>query len=173
MRMPLQLLAAAAVLPLAACGEPIRDDHYSNAAATAERPASAPVQQTRAVRVGELGPSFDACATAGTTRNLKAGESLPVRAAPFDSAAETGGVPSGTRFFVCARSHDQKWLGIVYDESGTLAEACGVSSPSTQRRDYEGPCRSGWVAAAFVRLVAGAEQPPAANQAAPDQSKGG
>jgi hypothetical protein len=168
---PLTALLAALALP--ACGEPVRDDHYANQAAPADRPASAPVQQKRAVRIGELGPSFDACAAAGTTRNLNPGEALPVRAAPFDSAEETGAIPAGKRFYVCTRSHDQKWLGIVYEENGTLAESCGVSSPSTRRRDYEGPCRSGWVASAFVRLVAGVDQPPAANQPAAEASTGG
>jgi hypothetical protein len=160
MRAP-HLLVFAALTTLAACGEPVRDDHYSNGAAPQERAALPPVEQRQAVRVGELGPNFDACAGAGTTRNLVAGKTLPVRAAPFESAQETGAITSGARFFICNRSHDQKWLGVVFQENGALAETCGVSSPITQRRAYDGPCRSGWVAAAFVRLVAGVEQPPA------------
>jgi len=160
---------------LTACGEPVRDDHFANQAAREDPPvaAAAPVQQKRAVRVGELGPNFAACGGAGTTRHLKAGESLPVRAAPFESAAEAGGIPSGARFYVCARSIDQKWLGVVYDDSGALDDSCGVSTPTTKRRDYDGPCRSGWVASAFVRLVAGVQQPPVANQAAPEAGKAG
>jgi hypothetical protein len=160
-------LLLAASLALTACGEPVRDDHYTNQVEPAPPPTSRPVEQKRAVRIGELGPSFAACATAGTTRNLKAGETLPVRAAPFDSAAETGGVPAGGRFYVCARSLDQKWLGVVYDDSGALADSCGVSEPATIKRDYQGPCRSGWVASPFVRLVAGVEQPPVANPPPP------
>ncbi len=149
------------VLGLAACGEPVRDDHFANDVA-AERTASPPVDtQAVPVRIGELGPNFDACSAAGTTRHLKAGERLPVRAAPFDTAAEAGSIPSGSRFFICTRSHDQKWFGVVFEEGGALAERCGVSGPATARRDYAGPCRSGWVASAFVRLVAGVEQPPA------------
>jgi hypothetical protein len=171
MRAP-HILAFAALSALAACGEPVRDDHYSNRVAPEERASLPPVQQKQAVRVGELGPNFDACAGAGTTRNLP-GKTLPVRAAPFESAAETGSIASGARFFVCNRSHDQKWLGVVYQESGALAEACGVSSPTTERRAYDGPCRSGWVASAFVRLVAGVEQPPAANQAPAEGNPGG
>jgi hypothetical protein len=46
-------------------------------------------------------------------------------------------------------------MGIVYEEAGTLSPTCGVSSPVTSRRDYDGPCRSGWVSSAFVKLIAG------------------
>lgn len=168
------LLAACA---LAGCGEPVRDDHFANTAAPAPGPAAAPVRHVVPVRIGELGVNFDACAAAGTTRRLKAGEGLPVREAPFDTARETASIPAGQRFFVCTRSHDQKWLGVVFGEGGVLAEACGVSSPVASRRDYAGPCRSGWVASAFVRTVAGVEQPlPAApaetNRVEPGRSGG-
>jgi hypothetical protein len=80
---------------------------------------------------------------------------MQVRAAPFETAAEAGWIPAGARFFICTRSHDQRWLGVVYDEAGALSPACGVSRPVASRRGYEGPCRSGWVAAAFVKQIAG------------------
>lgn len=150
-------------LALSACGEPAavadRDARDNEAAAEA-----ALTPQARPVRIGEYGANFRACGQAGTSRNLKAGEALPVRSAPFDNAAETGRAASGSRFFICARSHDQKWFGIVFDEEGTLAERCGVSEPVTRRRDYDGPCRSGWVQSAFVKVVAD-EAPPPANPA--------
>lgn len=107
------------------------------------------------VRVGEAGASFAACQAAGTTRNLAAGQTLAVRAAPFDSAAVTAQIAPAARFFVCARSIDEHWMGVVYEEGGTLSSACGVSAPVPSRRAYVGPCRSGWVASASVRLVAG------------------
>lgn len=146
------------MLVLAGCGEAVKDDHFTRneAAAEAGEAAAPPVVPGAVpVRIGELGANFDACGTAGTTRHLTAGDELPVRAAPYDAAAETGKVPAGAQFFVCTRSHDQRWMGIVYDESGTLTPACGVSSPVTSRRDYAGPCRSGWVSSAFVKLIAG------------------
>lgn len=142
------------VIALAGCGEAVRDDHFAAELKT-EGEASPVVPGAVPVRVGELGPNFAACGTAGTTRQLGAGESLPVRVAPYDMAAERGKVAAGSQFFICTRSHDQRWMGIVYDESGTLAPACAVSSPITSRRDYAGPCRSGWVSSAFVKLIAG------------------
>ena len=113
-----------------------------------------------AVGIGELGPNFDACSAAGTTSHVAAGETLPVRAAPFDNAAGTGSVAAAARFFVCSRSLDQKWFGIVYNDRGALAARCGVSGPVPARRAYAGPCRSGWVQSAFVKLTGG--EPPAA-----------
>lgn len=166
------LLAALAPFALSGCGEAVQDDHYANDAKNRAAPLPAPrppLKQVVPVRVGEMGPSFEACAGAGTTRNIEGGKSLPVRAAPFDDAAETGGIAAGQRFFICTRSHNQKWLAVVYDESGTLSGQCGVSSPSTTRRVYDGPCRSGWVASAFVRLVAG----DAPNQPPAEAAKGG
>src|SRR5215212_9744838 len=94
-------------LVLASCGEPAivanraAGDDGNSAAADTVTAAAQPV------RIGELGPNFEACSAAGTTRNLKAGESLPVRSAPFDDAAGTGSVAAGARFFICTRSLDQ------------------------------------------------------------------
>lgn len=151
------------VLALSSCGDPVSDNHFANSAAPRAEVLE-PVRHEVAVRVGEMGPSFDACVHAGTTRHVREGERLPVRAAPFDSAEETGGIVSGGRFFVCSRSQDQKWLGVVYEGDGALSEACGVSSPAVRRQDYAGPCRSGWVSSALVRLIAGTDQAPPENR---------
>ena len=145
-------------LLLASCGEPAT---VANRAANDGGNSSADVVTAgaRPVRIGEAGPNFQACSAAGTTRNLKSGEALPLRWAPFDNAREIGSVPSLARFFICTRSLDQKWFGIVFDDGGTLAERCGVSEPVTRRRDYEGPCRAGWVQSAFVKVIAGEPAP--------------
>lgn len=151
MRRPIILLC----LALSACGEPATVADRAARDNEAAPEAAVVTPESRPVRVGELGANFRACSAAGTTRNLKAGEALPVRSAPFDNAGETGSVASNARFFICTRSHDQKWFGIVFDEGGTLAGRCGVSEPVGRRRDYEGPCRSGWVQSAFVKVIAG------------------
>ena len=159
-----KFLLSAIPLLLASCGEVVRDDHFTNSniesqAAPAESSAT---PSAVPVRVGELGANFDACGAQGTTRHIAPGAGLALRAAPFDNAAETGTLPAGTRFFVCSRSHDQKWLGVVAHQNGNLDEACGVSRPLSSRRAYDGPCRSGWVSSAFVRLISGVEQGVAA-----------
>lgn len=160
-------------LILGSCGEPAAIANRStDANAGEEADTDTLTAAARAVRIGELGPNFQACTAAGTTRNLKAGEALPVRSAPFDVGAETGSVAAGARFFVCTRSLDQKWFGIIFDEDGTLAERCGVSEPVTRRSDYEGPCRSGWVQSAFVKLIAG-EGPPLTGPGGSDSAPAG
>ena len=155
-------------LALASCGDPVA---VANRAAGDDGDAAADTvtAAARPVRIGELGPNFAACSAAGTTRNLKTGEALPVREAPFDNARESGSVPAQARFFICARSLDQKWFGIVFDEDGSLAERCAVAEPVTRRRDYDGPCRSGWVQSAFVKVIAGGPAAPTGegNQSAP------
>lgn len=146
---------------LAGCGEAVEDNHFADDIQEA-RPVSSPATiEAVPVRIGELGPSFPACSATGVTRNLDTGQVLGVRAAPFDTAEEIGRVQSGSRFFVCARSHDQKWFGIVFDGEGKGMD-CGVSSPVPSRRNYEGPCGSGWVSSPFVKLIAGLKesQPP-------------
>jgi hypothetical protein len=150
MRRPLLAL----VLALASCGQPAT---VANRAAEDNESAAADTVTAEAlpVRIGELGASFRACSAAGTTRSLKAGETLPVHWAPYEHAREDGSVAVGARFFICTRSLDQKWFGIVFDEGGTLADRCGVAEPVTRRRDYDGPCRSGWVESAFVKVIAG------------------
>ncbi|HEX8063749.1 MAG TPA: hypothetical protein VF535_11090 [Allosphingosinicella sp.] len=162
----MQRLLLLLFLALAGCGEPaaVPDRAAQDNEAAPEEAVVTP--ESRPVRIGELGPNFQACGAAGTTRNLKPGEALSVRSAPFDNAGETGRVAARARFFICSRSLDQKWFGIVFDEGGTLAEKCGVSEPVVRRRDYDGPCRSGWVQSAFVKVVAG-EEP-----AAPDDARG-
>jgi hypothetical protein len=124
--------------------------------------------QAVAVRIGELGPSLAACTAAGTTRHLEAGETLPVRSAPFDNGDQVGAIAAGGRFFVCSRSLDQKWFGIVYDEGLALKPECGVSEPIAARRNYSGPCKSGWVSTPFVTLIAGDDRLPEPNQAVPE-----
>jgi hypothetical protein len=151
------LLSALAV---AGCGDVERDESRAdNFQSEAAAPDAVTTPETP-VRIGEYGPSFEACAAAGTTRHVEPGATLPVRAAPFETGAATGAIPAGARFFLCTRSLDQKWFGIVYDDSGALAPRCGVSDPVTARRSYDGPCRSGWVASAFVKLIAGLDPPP-------------
>ena len=143
------------LLLLSACsGEAVPADAYRNQI-TAERAEPGAVDPGEVpVRIGELGPNFAACAAAGTPRHVDA-SGLPVRAAPFETADQTGRVAPGTSFFLCSRTLDQRWLGIVWEDGGALSPACGVSQPITDRRTYGGPCRSGWVPSAFVKAVAG------------------
>lgn len=119
------------------------------------------------VLVGEGGPAYPACASSGTVVNLSpAGERyLPLRAAPFAEADETAQLGEGRTLFLCSRSLDQRWQGVVVPPApatpanpattGVPAVDCGVTATLASARPYAGPCRSGWVSSSFVRPSAG------------------
>lgn len=116
----------------------------------------------RPVIIGEDGPRMDACGAMGmVTRG-----SLPLRAAPFDDARTIATLEEGDRMHVCTRSLDQRWLGVILpprpdgqaaaDNSARPQPAdCGVTEPVDRKQSYDGPCDSGWVSSARVRLIAG------------------
>ena len=111
------------------------------------------------VRIGELGRSFAACNAQGAVNTRTAAEGIVVRAAPFDQAHEAGRLATGATFFICTRSLDQRWMGVVFAPGGRADRSCGVSAPVPTRRDYAGPCESGWVPSAQVRQTSGVEMP--------------
>ena len=120
----------------------------------------------RPVTIGEDGSRLDACGAMGQVTRA-GGAGLAVRAAPFAEAQEGARLAEGGRAYVCTRSIDQKWLGVVVPpaavgagpasapDNETDAVDCGVSSPVESKQPYDGPCVSGWVASAYIRLIAG------------------
>ena len=74
------------------------------------------------------------------------GSTLAVRAGPGTSFERIDRLDHGTRVFVCDRSGDAGWVGIVYG-----AADCGLSAPITPPRTYQGACRSGWVRSSYLR----------------------
>ncbi|MFB0874646.1 MULTISPECIES: hypothetical protein [unclassified Sphingobium] len=113
----------------------------------------------RPVTIGEDGPRLDACGAMGQVTRAGTG-GLSVRAAPFADAKELARLAEGQRAWICTRSLDQKWLGVVVQPAPAADDAaqapdCGVTSPVDRRQPYAGPCPSGWVSSAYVRLIAG------------------
>jgi len=111
---------------------------------------------TQPVRIGEGGPAFQACNSLGRVVNLPSDEAyLPVRAAPFAEADELMRLDAGAQLRVCTRSIDQRWMGVVVAPKEAPDTDCGVAAPVASPRAYTGPCKSGWVSSAFIRLIAG------------------
>lgn len=114
---------------------------------------------SRPVTIGEDGQRLDACGAMGQAARVGA-KGLAVRAAPFADAKEIARMGEGSRAWVCTRSLDQKWLGVVLvpqpsaDNAAEPAD-CGVSGPVDRKQPYDGPCLSGWVSSAAIRLIAG------------------
>lgn len=117
----------------------------------------------RPVTIGEDGPRLDACGALGAVgRSTPNGVAL--RTAPFAEAREIEMLTDGTRLHICTRSFDQRWLGVVVipapappSEGSNASSAapldCGVTAPVDRKQPYAGPCRSGWVASAYVALI--------------------
>jgi hypothetical protein len=154
--------AAAVLLLLAAAGcEGSTDPGPSEGSTTPgyERgEKEAELERTeRKVRIGELGPNFPACYAIARFRDrvLADGQPVPVRAAPSEQAQEKGRIAAAGQFFICTRSHDQRWFAIVWHEAEGASRSCGVSTPLPSRSDYSGPCNSGWIPSALARLESG------------------
>ncbi|HST36133.1 MAG TPA: hypothetical protein VLK25_05840 [Allosphingosinicella sp.] len=122
-------------------------------AATAAFAATPP----RAVRIGFNGPELDACPSQGAVSGLnpRGDNFLTVRRGPGADAGAAGRLGGGHLVNICETSADGQWLGIVYTRSPALDRDCGTGAPVPRVRAYRGPCLSGWVAARYVRVVAG------------------
>ncbi len=122
----------------------------------------AAVVDARPVQIGFDGRRFAACASYGevTSFNPRGEDTLTVRAAPAGSASEVDQLAAGTGVAMCQKVGG--WIGIVYPppadavEEGEEVEElidCGTGSPVSNARNYEGPCRSGWVREEYIRLM--------------------
>lgn len=148
-----RLLPPALLLALGACNSPMIQPGNENALAqnSVEQPLSPGL---RAVTIGESGPSFAACGARGTILGSAGGDDLPLRAAPFENSDQVATLATGTQVFVCTRSIDQRWLGVVVQGPEGTPD-CGVTRRVAAARPYDGPCASGWIASAYARLSAG------------------
>ncbi len=149
------MFGVAALLALAACEPNVEQTSGTGTAPLNRGEVTDNRELVQPVVIGESGPRFDACQATGLIRSVAGNGELPVRAAPFDRAEQRDTLTNGDRVFICNRSHDQSWFGVVYSENGELTGACGVSSPVPSRRRYDGSCRSGWISSAFVQIRAG------------------
>lgn len=100
---------------------------------------------------------LDACATWAQVTGLDpAGDGfLAVREGPGVDYAERDRLQEGRGMFVCVGTGDGRWLGVVYPRPGQDMAECGVSSPRAVAAPYRGNCASGWVAARWVKPLAG------------------
>lgn len=173
------LLPLAIAFALTGCAdpEPAQKREPGGVQAGARIDAAQPSPTARAVNIGEGGTRFAACQGRGRVGNLRGG-TLPLRDAPFDDAKQIGELTEDTHVFICTRSLDQQWLGVVVASedgmkpvdapiaAGESAEPapdaaapasridCGVTAPVRGKRPYAGPCQSGWVENTFVAVVA-------------------
>ena len=108
----------------------------------------------RPVRIGTAA-DLDACLSQGEVAGLnpRGDNYLTVRAGPGRDARDIGRLGPGHIVNICEARNG--WLGIVFGPAGRPDEDCGVGSAIPSPRAYDGRCHSGWVAARYIRIVAG------------------
>jgi hypothetical protein len=123
--------------------------------------AALAAQRDVPVIVGEQ-EDLDACGSWAEVSGLnpKGDGFLAVRGGPGTDHALRDRLREGDGFFVCGMSSDGTsrngaWMAIVYPRAGQTADACEVSGTVPKAHAYRGPCASGWVNAAWVRILAG------------------
>ena len=106
------------------------------------------------VRVGLDGPDMDACGTYAEVADLSVREEsfAVVRAAPEPNATGLDRISPGQGVSVC--DSENGFAGIVYSRETELG-SCSTGSPVPQEQDYDGPCRSGWIDAKQLEMLAG------------------
>lgn len=130
-------------LSLAACSQaaPPAD----NAPAVTGEPLA-----TRAVMIGTEGPSLPACSSISRVKDGGA----DVYWAPAETRATKAKLAGGTKVSVCEATDDDAWFGIVFAAPGIDEDLCGVGKSVSNAREYQGPCRWGWIKGGTVRLGA-------------------
>jgi hypothetical protein len=99
-------------------------------------------------------PDLDACMTLGKVSGLDPQDDgfLAVRTGPGEGHQLVDKLTEGRQVYIC--DDRGTWLGIVYSNE-PVDDGCGVTSPWPAPGPYTGPCRSGWVAARWIKDVAG------------------
>ena len=144
MTLRLSLVAASlSLLPLAACSQPAPP--ADNAPAVAGAPLAA-----RAVMIGTEGPSLPACSSISRVKD----GGTDVYWAPGETRAIKAKLAGGAKVSLCEATDDDAWFGIVFPAPGTDKDMCGVGRTVANAREYQGPCRWGWIKGGTVRLGA-------------------
>ena len=131
-------------LPLAGCSKPAPPP-ADNAPAVAGDPIA-----SRPVMVGTEGPSLPACSSVSRVKD----GGTDVYWAPGETRAVKAKLAGGAPVSLCEATDDDAWFGVVFIAPGTDKDMCGVGKPVPAAREYQGPCRWGWIRGGTVQLGA-------------------
>lgn len=129
------------VLTLAGCSEAAPP--IDNAPVVAGEPLA-----TRAVMIGTEGPSLPACSSIS---RVKAG-GTDVYWAPGETRAVKAKLAGGEKVSLCEAADNDAWFGVVFTAPGTDPDMCGIGKSVPNAREYQGPCRWGWIRGGTVQL---------------------
>lgn len=130
-------------LSLAACSQPAPP--ADNAPVVAGEPIAA-----RAVMIGTEGPSLPACSSISRVKD----GGTDVYWAPGETRAVKAKLAGGAKVSLCEAADGDAWFGVVFAAPGTDQDMCGVGKSVPNAREYQGPCRWGWIKGGTVRLGA-------------------
>jgi hypothetical protein len=102
----------------------------------------------RAVTIGTEGATLPACPS--VSKVIAAGTN--VYWAPDETRTPKAKLDGGTRVALCEASNEDRWFGVVFAAPGTDMDLCGVGRPVPAAREYQGPCRWGWIKGGAVEL---------------------
>lgn len=140
-------LALISALTLSACGKPDEAALAKGDAAFAGQTVDGQVQAvvSRAVMLGTSAPNSLGCASTATPAEA----SLTVHwSASADAPAK-----AQVEGEVAVCEADGAWTGIVFPAFGQDLDQCYVSVRLRNPREYQGPCRWGWVETAALKPV--------------------
>jgi uncharacterized protein YgiM (DUF1202 family) len=89
----------------------------------------------------------------GTATVVVRAGALNLRAGPGLNHPVIARLTDGQRVSICQRRDG--WVGILVLRDGPGPRDCQASDAGPKRKPYEGPCSSGWIAAKYVRILAG------------------
>jgi len=102
----------------------------------------------RAINVGSEGPSLPACPS--VSRVIAAGTNAYW--APDETRVPKARLTGGARVALCEATDDDRWFGVVFPGPGGDIDLCRVGRPVQAAREYQGPCRWGWIKGGTVEL---------------------
>ena len=135
------ILTIALALSLAACSQPAPPT--DNAPVVAGEPLA-----SRPVMTGTEGPQLPACASSSRVKP----EGTDVYWAPGETRAVKARLAGGSAVSLCEATDDDAWFGVVFPGPGVDASLCGIGRPVRTEREYQGPCRWGWIKGGTVQL---------------------
>lgn len=128
------------ILALAGCAKPDPAELAKSDAAFRGEPGAQGVTlpvASRIVMVGNDGANVAACAARARPR----GASIAVHWS--NDAAAPVKMQRDDEFFVCERDGD--WSGVIFPATGFSMSSCATDTAVREPREYQGPCRWGWV----------------------------
>ena len=147
MKQPLPLcFALCSLVSLAACSQPAPPTDNAAMAAVGD---GTPLV-TRSVRIGSEGPTIAACPSISRVKD----GGTQVYWAPGETRALKAKLAGAAQVALCEATADDAWFGVVFAAPGGDMDNCGISRAVADAREYQGPCRWGWIKGGTVRLGA-------------------